>query len=47
MYSFNDFYSFNDVVLRRFTEYQRVFASGGIEGLIAEREQQADRLERG
>jgi phospholipid transport system substrate-binding protein len=36
----------SDLALKR-AEYQRVFASGGIEGLIAELEQQTDRLERG
>jgi phospholipid transport system substrate-binding protein len=36
----------SDLALKR-AEYQRVFASGGIEGLIAELEQQAQRLERG
>jgi len=36
----------SDLALKR-AEYQRVFASGGIEGLIAELEQQADRLEGG
>ena len=34
----------SDLALKR-AEYQRVFASDGIEGLIAELEQQADRLE--
>ena len=34
----------SDLALKR-AEYQRVFASGGIEGLIAEIEQQTDRLE--
>lgn len=33
----------SDLALKR-AEYQRVYASGGIEGLIAELEQQADRL---
>ena len=36
----------SDLALKR-AEYQRVFAGGGIEGLIAELEQQTDRLERG
>ena len=36
----------SDLALKR-AEYQRVFASGGIEGLIAELKQQTDRLERG
>ena len=36
----------SDLALKR-AEYQRVFASGGIEGLIAELEQQTDRLEGG
>ena len=36
----------SDLALKR-AEYQRVFAAGGIEGLIAELEQQAQRLERG
>ncbi len=36
----------SDLALKR-AEYQRLFASGGIEGLIAELEQQTDRLERG
>ena len=36
----------SDLALKR-AEYQRVFASGGIEGLIAELEQQTDRLEDG
>ena len=36
----------SDLALKR-AEYQRVFASGGIEGLIAELEQQTNRLERG
>jgi len=36
----------SDLALKR-AEYQRVFASGGIEGLIAELEQQTQRLERG
>lgn len=36
----------SDLALKR-AEYQRVFASGGIEGLIAEVEQQAGRLEDG
>ena len=36
----------SDLALKR-AEYQRVFASGGIEGLIAELEQQTERLERG
>jgi phospholipid transport system substrate-binding protein len=36
----------SDLALKR-AEYQRVFASGGIEGLIAELEEQTDRLERG
>jgi len=36
----------SDLALKR-AEYQRVFASGGIEGLIAELEHQTDRLERG
>ncbi len=36
----------SDLALKR-AEYQRVFASGGIERVIAELEQQADRLERG
>jgi phospholipid transport system substrate-binding protein len=35
----------SDLALKR-AEYQRVFASGGIEGLIAELEQQTARLER-
>jgi phospholipid transport system substrate-binding protein len=35
----------SDLALKR-AEYQRVFASGGIEGLIAELEQQTERLER-
>jgi phospholipid transport system substrate-binding protein len=35
----------SDLALKR-AEYQRLFASGGIEGLIAELEQQTDRLER-
>ena len=34
----------SDLALKR-AEYQRLFASGGIEGLIAELEQQTDRLE--
>ena len=33
-----------DLTLKR-AEYQRLFASGGIEGLIAELQQQTDRLE--
>jgi phospholipid transport system substrate-binding protein len=33
----------SDLALKR-AEYQRVFASGGIEGLIAELEQQTERL---
>ena len=36
----------SDLALKR-AEYQRLFASGGIEGLIAELEQQTDRLEDG
>jgi phospholipid transport system substrate-binding protein len=36
----------SDLALKR-AEYQRLFASGGIEGVIAELEQQADRLEGG
>ena len=36
----------SDLALKR-AEYQRVFASSGIEGLIAEIEQQTNRLERG
>lgn len=36
----------SDLALKR-AEYQRVFASSGIEGLIAELEQQTRRLERG
>jgi phospholipid transport system substrate-binding protein len=36
----------SDLALKR-AEYQRLFASGGIEGLIAELEQQTDRLEGG
>jgi phospholipid transport system substrate-binding protein len=36
----------SDLALKR-AEYQRVFADGGIEGLIAELEQQTDRLEGG
>jgi phospholipid transport system substrate-binding protein len=36
----------SDLALKR-AEYQRLFASGGIEGLIAELEQQTQRLERG
>jgi phospholipid transport system substrate-binding protein len=36
----------SDLALKR-AEYQRLFASGGIEGLIAELERQTDRLERG
>lgn len=36
----------SDLALKR-AEYQRLFASGGIDGLIAELEQQAQRLERG
>jgi phospholipid transport system substrate-binding protein len=36
----------SDLALKR-AEYQRVFAAGGIAGLIAELEQQAQRLERG
>jgi phospholipid transport system substrate-binding protein len=36
----------SDLALKR-AEYQRVFAAGGIDGLIAELEQQAQRLERG
>ena len=36
----------SDLALKR-AEYQRLFASGGIEGLIAEVEQQTQRLERG
>ena len=36
----------SDLALKR-AEYQRVFASGGIDGLIAELEQQTQRLERG
>jgi phospholipid transport system substrate-binding protein len=36
----------SDLALKR-AEYQRVFASGGIEGLIAELEQQTDRLRGG
>ena len=35
----------SDLALKR-AEYQRVFASGGIEGLIAELEQQTERLAR-
>ena len=35
----------SDLALKR-AEYQRVFASGGIDGLIAELEQQTQRLER-
>jgi phospholipid transport system substrate-binding protein len=35
----------SDLALKR-AEYQRVFASGGIEGLIAELEQQSGRFER-
>jgi phospholipid transport system substrate-binding protein len=36
----------SDLALKR-AEYQRLFASGGIEGLIAEIERQTDRLEGG
>ena len=36
----------SDLALKR-AEYQRLFANGGIEGLIAELEQQTDRLENG
>ena len=36
----------SDLALKR-AEYQRVFAAGGIDGLIAELEQQTQRLERG
>jgi len=36
----------SDLALKR-AEYQRVFADGGIEGLIAELEQQTQRLENG
>jgi phospholipid transport system substrate-binding protein len=36
----------SDLALKR-AEYQRVFAAGGIEGLIAELEEQTRRLERG
>ena len=36
----------SDLALKR-AEYQRLFASGGIEGLVGELEQQADRLEAG
>jgi len=36
----------SDLALKR-AEYQRLFASGGIEGLIAELERQTDRLEGG
>jgi len=36
----------SDLALKR-AEYQRVFAAGGIEGLITELEQQTERLERG
>jgi phospholipid transport system substrate-binding protein len=36
----------SDLALKR-AEYQRLFAGGGIEGLIAELEQQTDRLEGG
>jgi phospholipid transport system substrate-binding protein len=36
----------SDLALKR-AEYQRVFASGGIEGLIAELEEQTERLQRG
>ena len=36
----------SDLALKR-AEYQRVFASGGIEGLIAELEEQTQRLQRG
>jgi phospholipid transport system substrate-binding protein len=36
----------SDLALKR-AEYQRLFASGGIEGLIAELERQTERLERG
>ena len=36
----------SDLALKR-AEYQRVFTSGGVEGLIAELEQQTDRLEGG
>jgi ABC-type transporter MlaC component len=36
----------SDLALKR-AEYQRLFASGGIDGLIAALERQADRLERG
>jgi phospholipid transport system substrate-binding protein len=36
----------SDLALKR-AEYQRLFASGGIEGLIAELEQQTERLTRG
>jgi phospholipid transport system substrate-binding protein len=36
----------SDLALKR-AEYQRLFASGGIEGLIAELQAQAQRLERG
>jgi phospholipid transport system substrate-binding protein len=35
----------SDLALKR-AEYQRLFASGGIEGLIAELEQQTERLAR-
>jgi phospholipid transport system substrate-binding protein len=36
----------SDLALKR-AEYQRLFSSGGIEGLVAELEEQAERLERG
>jgi phospholipid transport system substrate-binding protein len=36
----------SDLALKR-AEYQRLFASGGIEGLVAELERQTERLERG
>ena len=36
----------SDLALKR-AEYQRLFASGGIEGLVAELEQQTDRLDDG
>jgi phospholipid transport system substrate-binding protein len=36
----------SDLALKR-AEYQRVFSSGGIEGLIAELEKQTERLQRG
>ena len=35
----------SDLALKR-AEYQRVFASGGIDGLVAELEQQSERLAR-